>query len=97
MENCLDGMLGRPLPDGCQGATHGGNTGDVPPNFAAELGRGVALGLHALSPFKTPAVANGGLGDTESKKGYGEEDIAALMGFSHVKKGHQLQDIWSYF
>jgi hypothetical protein len=33
----------------------------------------------------------------ESKKGYGEEDIAALMGFSHVKKGHQLQDIWSYF
>jgi hypothetical protein len=69
----------------------------VPPNFAAELGRGVALGLHALSLFKTQAGANKGLGETDSKKGYGKEDKAALMGFSHVKKGHQLQDIWSYF
>jgi hypothetical protein len=28
---------------------------------------------------------------------YGEEDIAALMGFSHVQKGSNLQDIWMYF
>jgi hypothetical protein len=99
VEQRLDGTLGkRPLHEGRQGATQGGRTtGDVPPNFAVELGRGVALGLHASSPFKTQAGANGGLGETESKKGYGEEDIAALMGFSHVKKGHQLQDIWSYF
>jgi hypothetical protein len=81
----------------CKGPPLAGSTGDVPENFAAELGKGVALGLHALSPFKTLAVAQGGLGDAETKKGYGEEDIAALMGFSHVKKGHQLQDIWSYF
>ncbi len=98
MENQLDGTMGkRPITEVRRGAPLAGSTGDVPANFAAELGKGVALGLHALSPFKTPAVAQGGLGDTETKKGYGEEDIAALMGFSHVKKRHQLQEIWSYF
>ncbi len=34
--------------------------------------------------------------DNDSKQRYGEEDIAALMGFSHVKKGSKLQDIWTY-
>jgi hypothetical protein len=98
MENRLDGTMGkRPLTKGRRGAPLAGSAGDMPANFAAELGKGVAYGLHALSPFKTPAVAQGGLGDAETKKEYGEEDIAALMGFSHVKKGHQLQDIWSYF
>ncbi len=38
-----------------------------------------------------------GSGNAASKKGYGEEDIAALMGFSRVKRGDQLQDIWAYF
>jgi hypothetical protein len=98
MENRLDGTMGkRPITEVCRGAPLAGSTGDVPANFAAELGKRVALGLHTLSPFKTPAMAQGGLGDTETKKGYGEEDITALMGFSHVKKGHQLQDIWYYF
>ncbi len=40
----------------------------------------------------TPDVANEGLGDTKSKQGYGEEHITGLMGFSHIKQGHQLQD-----
>ncbi len=53
--------------------------------------------MHALSPFKTHAGTSGGLGEADTKKGYGEEDIVALMGFSHVTKGKQLQDIWFYF
>jgi hypothetical protein len=28
---------------------------------------------------------------------YGEDNIAALMGFSHIRKGSNLQDIWTYF
>jgi hypothetical protein len=79
------------------GAPLAGTSAEVPAQFAAELGRGVALGLHALGQFKTPSMAQGGLGDADSKTGYGEEDIAALMGFLHIKKGNQLQDIWSYF
>jgi hypothetical protein len=39
----------------------------------------------------------GGGVDSDSKQGYGEEDIAALMGFSSVKKGIKLQDTWTYF
>jgi hypothetical protein len=98
MENRLDGtMEKRPITKVRKGAPLAGSTGDVPANFAAELSKGVALGLHTFSPFKTPSVAQGGLGDAETKKGNGEEDITALMGFSHVKKGSQLQDIWSYF
>jgi hypothetical protein len=99
MENWLDSTMGkRPTTKACMGAPLAGTTAEVSAHFAAELGKGVALSLHALGgPFKTPAMAQGGLGDADSKKGYGEEDIAALMGFLHVKQGHQLQDIWSYF
>ena len=68
-----------------------------PAQFAAELGKGVAMGLQALGQFKTPSVMQGGGFESESKQGYGEEDIAALMGFSHVKKRSNLQDIWTYF
>ncbi len=88
----------QPTTKAHMGAPLAGTAADVPAHFTAELGKGVALGLHALGgPFKTPAMAQGGLGDSDSKKGYGDEDIAALMGFLHIKQGHQLQDIWSYF
>jgi hypothetical protein len=84
--------------EACMGAPLAGTAAEVLAHFAAELGKGVALGLHALGgPFKTPAMAQGGTGDANSKKGYGEEDITALMGLLHIKQGHQLQDIWSYF
>jgi hypothetical protein len=98
VEQRLDGTLGkRPTMDGTHGTTTGAkHAGMVPQNFAAELGRGVALRLHALSPFKQQAGLGVGSGDADSKKGYGEEDIAALMGFSRVKRGDQLQDIWAY-
>jgi hypothetical protein len=54
VEQCLDGTLGkRPTPDGTRGTAPAMRAaGIVPQNFAAELGQGVALGLHALSPFK---------------------------------------------
>jgi hypothetical protein len=99
VEQRLDGTLGkRPTPDGTRGTAPATRAaGIVPQNFAAELGGGVALGLHALSPFKQQTGTGGGSGDADSKKGYGEEDIAALMGFSRVKRGDQLQDIWAYF
>jgi hypothetical protein len=63
----------------------------------AELEKGVALGFKVLSPLKTPLVAQGGATDTNSKHLYGEEDIAALMGFSNVWSGSHLQDMWAYF
>jgi hypothetical protein len=67
----LDGTLSkRPTPDGTRGTAPATRAaGIVPPNFTAELGRGVALGLHALSPFKQQTGTGGGSGDTESKKG----------------------------
>ncbi len=69
----------------------------MPAQFAAELGKWVALGLPALGPLKTPLVTQGGTTDTKGKQLYGEEGIAALMGFSNVWAGSQLQDIWAYF
>jgi hypothetical protein len=52
----------------------------MPVQFAAELGKGVALGLKALGPMKTPLMTQGGTTDTKGKQLYGEEDIAALFG-----------------
>ena len=45
-----------------------------PPNilaqFAAELGKGVAMGLMVWGPLANPTVLQGGVGDRESKQGY---------------------------
>ena len=50
------------------------------------------------SPLKPPTANRGGGGnESDSKPLYGEKDIATLMGFLHVKKGSDLQDIWTYF
>jgi hypothetical protein len=69
----------------------------MPAQFVAELEKGVALGLTALGLLKTPLVTQGGTTDTKGKQLYGEEDIAALMGFSNIPADSQLQDIWAYF
>ncbi len=61
------------------------------------MGRGVALGLQALGPLKPLAGNQGGGSESDPKPLYTEEDIATLMGFSHVKRGGDLQDIWTYF
>jgi hypothetical protein len=69
----------------------------MPAQFAAELGKGVTLGLTALGPLKAPLVNQGGTTDTKGKKLYGEEDVASLMSFSNIRVGSHLQDIWAYF
>ena len=69
----------------------------MPVQFAAELKKGVALDLTALGPLKTPLMTQGGTTDTKGKQLYGEEEIAALVGFSNVRLGSHLQYIWAYF
>ena len=98
MENCLDGTMGkRPAAHDGMGATGVATPAQGPAHFVAELGKGVAMGLHALGPLKSPSMTQGGRVDSDSKQGYREEDITALMGFSHVKKGSELQVIWTNF
>jgi hypothetical protein len=99
VEQQLNSTLGRKSTQGGPPGTTPSPrpAGIVPQDFATELGKGVALGLHALGPYKQQTGAGGGMGDTDTKKGYGDEDVAALMGFSRVKRGDQLQDIWAYF
>ncbi len=94
MENGLNSTMGTwPATEHHTGALGAVTPPQVPAHFAAELSKGVAMGLHAHGPFKTLALHQGGLVDTDGKQGYGEEDIVTLMGFLHVKKGSQLQDI----
>ncbi len=69
----------------------------MPEQFVAELGKGIALVLTALNPLKTPLMTQRGTTDTKGKQLYGEEDIAALMGFSNIQLGSHLQDIRAYF
>jgi hypothetical protein len=65
--------------------------------FAAELGKGVAMGLTAWGPLANPTVAQGGVGDGEAKQGFSTEDITALMGFTCIHRGQDLPTIWDYF
>jgi hypothetical protein len=63
-------------------------------NFAADIGKGVALGLKALGgPIAT--VQQGATKEGEEKKRYTDDDIAAIMGFSHVTRGDMVQPIWT--
>ena len=81
VENRLDSTMGkRPAADGGMGATGVATPAQGPAQFAAELGKGVAMGLHALGPFKSPSMAQGGEFESDSKQRYEEEDIAALDG-----------------
>jgi len=48
------------------------------------------------SSARTDTYPSWGHSDIIKKQVYGEEDIAALMDFSHIQCGHQLQDIWTY-
>jgi hypothetical protein len=63
-------------------------------NFAADIGKGVALGLKALGgPIAT--VQQGATKEGEEKTRYTDNDIAAIMGFSHVTRGDLVQPIWT--
>jgi hypothetical protein len=88
VESCLNGTMGtRPTHSHQPGMPLGDTPVQVPGHFAAELGRGVALGLQALEPLKPLTGHQGGANKTNSKLLYGEEDIPALMGVSCVKRG----------
>ena len=96
LEQRLDTTMG-PRPQGgahLSGAQRGGSSGSRPQvNFAADIGKGVALGLKALGgPIAT--VQQGATKDGEEKTRYTDDDIAAIMGFSHVTRGDLVQPIW---
>jgi hypothetical protein len=72
VENCLDCTMGkRQAADGGMEATMVATPAQGPAQFAADLGKGVAMGLQALGQFKTPSVMQGGGFESESKQGYG--------------------------
>ncbi len=62
--------------------------------FAADIGKGVALGLKALGgPISPGNLAQGTTKEGNEKTRYTNDDIAAIMGFSHVHRGDQVQPI----
>ncbi len=69
----------------------------VPAQFATELSKELAMGLKLLGPHKSPTTVQGGHTNKDIKQGNSNKDIAALMGFAHVKHGNQLSTIWEYF
>ena len=61
MENRLDGTMGkRPAAHNGMGTTGVATPAQGLAHFAAELGKGVAMGLHALGPFKSLSMTQGG-------------------------------------
>ncbi len=64
--------------------------------FAADIGKGVALGLKALGGAISPGnLAQGTTKEVNEKTRYTDDDIAAIMGFLHVHQGDQVQPIWT--
>ena len=62
--------------------------------FAADIGKGVTLGLKALrGPISPGNLAQGTTKEGNEKTRYTDNDIAAIMGFSHVHRGDQVQPI----
>ena len=98
LEQRLDTTLGpRPHGGGATGWTsRGGTTGPMTQaTLAADIGKGVALGLKALGGPLGSAHAQGTTKEGEEKTRYSDDDIAAVMGFSHVHRGDQIQPIWT--
>ena len=86
LEQRLNTTMG-PHPQGgtpLSGALSGGSSRSMPQgNFSADIGKGVALGLKALGgPITT--VQQGATKEGKEKTCYTDNDIAAIMGFSHV-------------
>jgi hypothetical protein len=99
LEQRLSSTLGaRPTIGSPVGTTdaHAQGLPNVLAQFAAELGKGVAMGLTVWGPLANPTVLQGEVGDRESKQGYSTEHIAALMGFACVHRGQDLPTIWDY-
>jgi len=97
LEQQLDTTMG-PRPQGAVQAvaTHReGPTGPISQaTFAANIGKGVALGLKALGAPIAMGHLQSPTKEGEEKTRYTDNDIAAIMGFSHVHRGDQVQSIW---
>ncbi len=63
-------------------------------NLAADIGNGVALGLKALGGQLKGGKLQGPTQEVDEKTRYTDNDIAAVMGFSHILRGDQVQPIW---
>jgi hypothetical protein len=96
LEQRLDTTMGpRPQVNAPLSGEQGRGSSGLGPqgNFAADIGKGVALGLKALGgPIAT--VQQGTTKDGKEKTRYTDDDIAAIMGFSHVTRGDMVQPIW---
>ncbi len=68
------------------GKAMGHNVSCVSSVMAAEVGKGVALGLSALGPLRQDLVMQGTTSKMEPK-GYTKDDIAALLGFLGINDG----------
>ena len=98
LEQRLDTTLGpRPRRGGTIGMTSQVDPSGpmAPATFAADIGKGVALGLRALGGLMVAAQAQGTTKEGDEKTRYSNDDIAAIMGFSHVHQGDQVQPIWT--
>ena len=98
LEQRLDTTMGpRPQAGEDTVRARGGPTGpNTQASFAADIGKGVALGLKALGgPMAAVQQQQGTTKEGEDKTRYTEDDIAAIMGFSHVQRGDQVQPIWA--
>ena len=98
LEQRLDTTLG-PRPRGGSitgGTTHSGPAGPMAQaTLAADIGKGVALGLKALGGSIATGQGTSTTKEDDAKTRYTEDDIASIMGFSHVHRGDQVQPIWA--
>jgi hypothetical protein len=63
--------------------------------LAADIRKGVALGLKALGGSIAMGNLQSPTTEGDAKTRYTDDDIAAIMGFSHVHRGDQVQPIWA--
>ena len=100
LERRLDTTMGpRPQGGGTTGAS-GTRRGPVQAplthaTLAADIGKGVALGLKALGGTIATGQGTSTTTEGDAKTRYTEDDIASIMGFSHVHRGDQVQPIWA--
>ena len=98
LEQRLDTTMG-PRPQGGM-AVSATQRGPTPAplthaTLAADIGKGVALGLKALGGSIATGQGTSTAAEGDAKTRYIEDDIASIMGFSHVHRGDQVQPIWA--
>jgi hypothetical protein len=97
LEQRLDTTMGPRPHGGVPGVAQiaGGQTRAMSQaTLAADIGKGVALGLKALGGQITSGGQQATTKEGDEKTRYTDENIAAIMGFSHVLRGDEVQPIW---